>query len=191
MKSLVCCAVALFMIQCSTRGVAAQSEFPQVFVESVFAEVSQSDPRDLGIGIGGTLGLGDIGLGSVGVFGGVRSYFPEGDDSASGGQIGLDIVLKPTIIEVGGLEVRPVVGAGIDFERYTVRTVNSENTNTGSGAVVMGGVRAIPTNDDDFISKLGLDIAIGRSLFRDNDFTEVKASLIIFIKPRIVETSER
>lgn len=169
--------------------IAAQPPFPQVYVESVFAEVSTSSTRDLGVGAGGVLGLGEISLGALGVAAGARKFFLDAENvSAYGIQVVPEIVLHPELLNLGSFTIRPLVGAGYDLEVQRFDDVSTTVTVSDGGTVILGGLQARPRQPTGKVPVLG-DIALVRTLFHENDVTEVRARLLIFITPRLVRDS--
>lgn len=176
---------------------------PQVFIETLFLEVSQSEVRDLGIGFGGTIGSGAVQTPWLTPFVGgvVRTYFPESEDvDAYGVQVYAGGTFPSVIGDGGPVQIRPLLAAGwdIDWQRFPQIQNGVETTVTVSdGApIVIGGLRLDANREaQDGIPILGNLPLIGAHFsgarrFGDNPYNELRASLVIFITPSIVRTTD-
>lgn len=154
----------------------------QVYIESVFLEVSQSNLRDVGVGVGGSLSLFDLSFGRLAADLVLRTYFPEADNvSAIGFQAGPTVVLNP-VVDASGIAIRPVLAGGFDYDRQRIEVINTnmDVTTSESGAFVLGGLRSEGR-------RFGAELGVLRTLFRNANTTEVRGRLIVFITPRLVQ----
>ena len=81
--------------------------------------------------------------------------------------------------------MRPVVAVGIDWERQSFDTGSISTSYKNIGILVAGALQIKPEGRVFGIPLLG-DIGIVRTLFHDDDVTEIRGRLHILLTPSIV-----
>jgi hypothetical protein len=158
--------------------------------QSIYLDVSNSSSRSFGLGLGGALRIAGIGIGDLDAYAGVRNFFVDQENTtAIGIQAGLDLILRPEIVDSGGVVARPVVAVGVDFERQTFDFGNMTDSVNDTGMLVLGGIQIKPKRRVLGIPLLA-DIGVLRTFFHDNDVTEVRARLHILLSPTIIIQDE-